>query len=121
MPRLIELATHGDARGKLIVLERTLPFDIKRVFYIYGLPNMVRGGHRHRQTQQAAIALQGSCVFDCNDGRSQERFVLDSPSTCLILEPRDWHEVHDFAPGTILLVLASEFYDPNDYIYEDYG
>ena len=120
MARIINLTTFTDARGNLTVIEKVLPFDIKRVFYIYGIDNSVRGGHRHRRTYQAAIALQGSCRITNNDGTKQETFVLDSPATCLLLEPRDWHQMHDFTPDAILMVLASEYFEPDDYIYENY-
>jgi hypothetical protein len=120
MARIINLTTFTDARGNLTVIEKVLPFDIKRVFYIYGIDNSVRGGHRHRRTYQAAIALQGSCHITNNDGTAKETFVLDSPATCLLLEPRDWHQMHDFTPDAILMILASEYFDPDDYIFENY-
>ena len=120
MAKLIDLKTFTDARGNLTVIEKVLPFEIKRIFYIYGVDSSVRGGHRHHRTYQAAIALQGRCTVSNNDGRQEERFVLDSPAKCLLLEPRDWHRMHDFSPDTILMVLASEHFDPDDYIFEKY-
>jgi dTDP-4-dehydrorhamnose 3,5-epimerase-like enzyme len=120
MAKLINLKTFTDARGKLTVIEKVLPFDIKRIFYIYGVDNSIRGGHRHRKTYQAAICLKGSCVVFNNDGTKKEIFKLDNPDKCLLLEPRDWHQMHDFTPDAILMVLASEYFDPDDYIYENY-
>jgi hypothetical protein len=120
MAYMINLKTFCDKRGNLTVIERVLPFAIKRIFYIYGVDDSIRGRHRHRKTVQAAICLKGSCSIHNNDGIRQEEFVLDSPSKCLILETKDWHYMHRFTRDAILMVLASECFDPNDYIYEDY-
>ena len=120
MARLISLTTFTDARGNLTVIEKIMPFDIKRIFYIYGVDESVRGGHRHHRTYQAAICIKGSCIVSSNDGLTQERFVLDNPGKCLLLEPKDWHQMHDFTPDAILMVLASEYFDAGDYIYENY-
>ena len=120
MAYFVNLETHTDERGKLTVIEREVPFQIKRVFYIYGVTDSMRGGHRHAKTIQAAICLRGSCIITSNDGIKRMDFNLDTPSKCLILEPRDWHQMHHFTSDAILLVLASEFYHPDDYIYEEY-
>jgi dTDP-4-dehydrorhamnose 3,5-epimerase-like enzyme len=120
MARILDLKTFTDQRGNLTVIENVLPFEIKRIFYIYGVDDSTRGGHRHRKTHQAAIALKGSCTVTNNDGSKQEIFVLDHPAKCLLLEPKDWHQMQDFTPETILMVLASEYFDPGDYIYENY-
>jgi len=121
MARLINLKTFCDARGNLTVIERVVPFDIKRIFYIYGVDDSVRGRHRHRKTRQAAICLKGSCIVFNHDGAHQQEFVLDSPSKCLLLEPADWHKMHTFSHDAMLMVLASEYFDPNDYIFEEYS
>lgn len=120
MARLIDLKTFSDKRGNLTVIEKVIPFEIKRIFYIYGVDHSVRGGHRHHKTVQAAICLQGQCIVSNHDGATKESFHLDKPSQCLILEPQDWHTMHDFSQDAILMVLASEYFDPHDYIYEDY-
>lgn len=121
MARLIDLTTYTDPRGNLTVIEKVIPFDIKRIFYIYGVDDSVRGGHRHHRTYQAAICIQGSCLIVNNDGSKQENFVLDKPGKCLILEPKDWHAMHHFTKDAILMVLASENFEPNDYIRENYS
>lgn len=121
MAYLIDLKTFTDARGNLTVIEKSIPFDIKRIFYIYSVDNSTRGGHRHKKTIQAAICLQGLCNINNNDGTSKEVFVLDNPHKCLILEPKDWHTMDNFSPNAILMVLASEYFDQNDYIFEPYG
>jgi len=120
MAYLIDLKTFIDVRGNLTVIEKTIPFDIKRIFYIYGVDQSVRGGHRHKTTIQAAICLKGSCRIYNNDGQDENYFVLDQPSKCLILQTRDWHTMDQFSPDSILMVLASEYFDQQDYIFEPY-
>ncbi|GAB3813253.1 FdtA/QdtA family cupin domain-containing protein [Pontibacter rugosus] len=120
MAKLIDLKTFTDKRGNLTVIEKTIPFDIKRIFYIYGVDESKRGGHRHHKTVQAAICLKGSCHIHNNDGTKQEQFILDKPEKCLILEPQDWHEMDNFTEDAILMVLASEYYNEKDYIFDQY-
>jgi dTDP-4-dehydrorhamnose 3,5-epimerase-like enzyme len=120
LAELIDLKTFTDQRGNLTVLEKVIPFDIKRLFYIYGVDKSERGGHRHHKTIQAAICLAGNCKIYNHDGSHEEVFSLDKPHRCLILHPHDWHKMFDFSPDAILMVLASEYYDPNDYIYKPY-
>lgn len=120
MAYILDLETHTDKRGNLTVIERVLPFNIKRVFYIYGVDDSVRGGHRHHLTVQAAICIQGECKIFSNNGRSTQIFHLNKPSVCVILNPEDWHSMMDFSKDAILMVLASENYDEKDYIFEKY-
>jgi dTDP-4-dehydrorhamnose 3,5-epimerase-like enzyme len=120
MAALIDLKTFTDKRGNLTVIEKVIPYEIKRIFYIYGVDDSIRGGHRHKQTIQAAICIQGSCEIHNNDNISQEIFLLDKPNKCLILSPHDWHYMHAFTKDAILMVLASEHFDPEDYIYTPY-
>ncbi|MEO5911178.1 MAG: FdtA/QdtA family cupin domain-containing protein [Pelobium sp.] len=121
MAHIIDLKTFTDARGNLTVIEKVLPFDIKRIFYIYGVDDSVRGGHRHIKTIQAAICIQGSCVIENNNGKTKSNFNLDRPDKCLIIDPEDWHQMHSFTKDGILMVLASENYAPEDYITEPYA
>ena len=120
MAHLLNLKTFTDKRGNLTVIEKVVPFDIKRIFYIYGVDDSARGGHRHVKTIQAAICIQGSCVIHNNNGKVKEDFALDSPDKCLILQPEDWHQMHSFTKDAILMVLASEYFEQADYIYENY-
>ena len=120
MAHIINIQTFKDSRGILTVLDNIVPFDIKRLFYIYSVDNTDRGGHRHHETHQAAICIQGSCEITNNNGRTTEIFTLDNPEKCLILLPEDWHVMHNFSADAILLVLASTAFDPKDYIYEPY-
>lgn len=117
---MIDLETHTDKRGNLTVIEDVLPFEIKRVFYIYGVDTSERGGHRHHKTLQAAVCIQGECKIFNNDGKSTNVFHLDKPSKCVILETADWHKMFDFSKDAILMVLASEKFNSEDYIYESY-
>ena len=120
MAYLINLKTHSDKRGNLTVIEREIPFPVKRIFYIYGVDDSIRGGHRHHTTYQAAICISGKCTVTNNDGVLKHDYLLNHPSKCLILEPKDWHAMHHFTKDSVLLVLASEYFDPNDYVYEHY-
>ncbi|MCK6603465.1 MAG: FdtA/QdtA family cupin domain-containing protein [Ignavibacteriaceae bacterium] len=120
MAYFIDLKTVTDNRGSLTVIEDALPFEVKRIYYIYGADGSRRAAHRHIQTVQATICLHGSCEVYNNNGEKKENFVLDDPSKCLILEPRDWHVMHNFSNEAVLLVLASSKYDKADYIHEEY-
>lgn len=120
MAHIINIQTFKDSRGILTVLDNEVPFEIKRLFYIYSVDDTERGGHRHHETFQAAICIKGSCKITNNNGRSTDIFTLDSPEKCLMLLPEDWHVMHNFSADAILLVLASTAFDPKDYIYEPY-
>ncbi len=120
MAHIIDLQTFTDKRGNLTVIERVVPFDIKRIFYIYGVDDSKRGGHRHHKTIQAAVCIKGTCTIYNSNGKTEEEFVLDKPNKCLIINPEDWHTMYNFSPDAILMVLASEYFDNNDYIFEPY-
>ncbi|MFZ5553783.1 MAG: sugar 3,4-ketoisomerase [Bacteroidota bacterium] len=120
MAHIIDLKTFTDKRGNLTVIEKIIPFDIKRVFYIYGVDDSKRGGHRHHKTIQAAVCIQGHCTIYNNNGEREDVFELDRPNKCLLLEPRDWHEMYNFSNDAILMVFASEFFDEKDYIHIPY-
>lgn len=120
MAYLLDLKTFTDKRGNLTVIEKTIPFDIKRIFYIYGVDDSRRGSHRHHKTRQAAICIKGKCTIYNNDGDKEEIFELDKPNKCLIIETQDWHSMFNFSDDAILMVLASEYFDEKDYIFEPY-
>lgn len=120
MAHILDLKTFTDKRGNLTVIEKVIPFDIKRVFYIYGVDDSKRGGHRHKKTVQAAVCIKGSCTIYNNNNVTEEEFRLDKPNKCLILQPEDWHTMYDFSEDAILMVFASEYFDNNDYIFEPY-
>ena len=120
MAHLLNLKTFTDKRGNLTVIEKVIPFAIKRIFYIYGVDDSRRGGHRHHKTMQAAICIQGACKIYNDNGKEESVFNLDSPDKCLIINPEDWHEMYDFTKDAILMVLASEEYHEEDYIFKSY-
>jgi dTDP-4-dehydrorhamnose 3,5-epimerase-like enzyme len=120
MASLLDLKTFTDKRGNLTVIEKVIPFDIKRIFYIYGVDESTRGGHRHHLTRQAAICIKGTCRIYNNNGKTEQEFILDRPDKCLLIEPEDWHTMSHFTEDTILMVLASEYFNSEDYIFEPY-
>ena len=120
MASLINLKTFTDSRGNLTVIEKVVPFDIKRIFYIYGVDDSERGGHRHYATRQAAICLRGSCTIYNDNGSEESSVVLNSPDQCLIIEPEDFHTMHSFSEDAMLMVLASEHFEATDYIHTPY-
>lgn len=109
----------GDDRGSLVALEssKTIPFEIKRVYYIFGTQQGVaRGFHAHRKLKQVAVCVTGKCRMILDNGTIREEAWLDSPTKGLIIGDLVWREMHDFSPDCVLLVLASEHYDESDYI-----
>lgn len=122
MAQLTNLKTFTDHRGNLTVIEKIIPFEIKRVFYIYGVDNSARGYHRHKKTIQCAIAIQGECEIHSQPGKNfpVEIFSMNSPSKCLIINNEDYHWMNNFSKDCILMVFASEYFDADDYIYEPY-
>ena len=113
--KIIEIPTFEDDRGFLTVMEDILPFDIKRVYWIYGADQQLRGGHRHKITKQALVAVAGTVDLKINDGKKESLYILDNPSKCIIVEPEDWHTMF-FRKNSVLLVFASHSYDKKDYI-----
>lgn len=120
MPKIISIPTFVDERGDLSVIDKIIPFNIKRLYYIYNTSNKKRGGHRHKKNVQAAICIKGSCSFYIDNNVEKKYITLDKPTECLILYTEDWHTMQDFTEDCILLVLASEEYNVNDYIDEEY-
>jgi dTDP-4-dehydrorhamnose 3,5-epimerase-like enzyme len=110
--------------GVLVQLQPPeIPFEIKRVYYIYDVSvGAIRGAHTHRTTTQVLFCLQGNIVMVLDDGKRKERVLLNKPNVGILLEPGVWHEMQEFKKDTILLVLASEKHEPTDYIrsYEDF-
>ena len=109
----------GDSRGSLIAIEsnKDIPFDIKRIYYIFDTKSgVVRGHHAHKTLEQMLICASGSCTIVLDDGENRNEVVLSDPSSGLYVGPNIWHEMKDFSEGAVLLVLASDFYNENDYI-----
>lgn len=115
----VDLPNLGDSRGALVVAEsnKSIPFDIKRLYYIFDTKSDVpRGFHAHKQLHQVAFCLKGKCKMMMDNGKQKQEVWLDTPNKGLIIPPMIWHEMHDFSEDCILLVLASEHYDEDDYI-----
>ena len=119
MAKMIELTTRQDLRGDLTVLDKEIPFAIRRVFWIHGASGK-RGGHRHHHNCMALVAVSGSCEIFVNDNKKKATYRLDRPNKVLMLDPADWHTMDAFSPDCVLLVLASHSYDQADYIDEEY-
>lgn len=124
--KLLTFTEHGDDRGHLIVMEgmKDIPFEIKRIFYIYGSDkNVIRGQHANRKTEFVLINVAGTSKVRVKDGRGNEQvYMLDNPHTGIYLPRMIWKDMFDFSDDSVLLCLASEHYDPDEYIrnYEEY-
>lgn len=114
---------HGDDRGQLVAIEamKDLPFEVRRVYYIYDtLPDVRRGFHAHKCLEQILICVHGSCRIHLDNGFDTAEVLLDKPNEGLYIANDMWREMYDFSDGAVLLVLASEYYDEADYI-RDYN
>ena len=118
--KLIDFHIFGDERGSLVSLEsnKNIPFDIKRVYYIFDTKNdVVRGKHAHKNLQQILIAVSGSCKVLVDNKKEKQIFDLDNPAKGLYIENNVWREMFEFSKDCVLLVLASEIYNKEDYIF----
>lgn len=121
--KIIELDKHHKIKGNITVIEnnKTVPFDVKRIYYLYDVPGgEARGGHAHRNLYQLIVAASGSFNVVLNDGKNTKTITLNRPYQGLFIVPGIWRELDNFSSGSVCLVLASEKYDENDYI-RDYN
>lgn len=124
--KMLEFPQRGDERGHLVIVEgnKDIPFDIKRAFYIYGSdPTVVRGQHANRQSEFVLINVAGKSKVKVKDGEGNEAiYCLNRPHTGIYLPTMVWKDMYDFSEDSVLLVLASTHYDPNEYIrdYDDF-
>ena len=118
--KMLQFRKLGDERGRLVVVEggQDIPFEIKRVFYIYGSdPDVVRGKHANRRSEFILINVAGSSKVRVIDRSGNEMVIsLNHPHTGVYLPAMVWKDMYDFSPDSVLLVLSSEHYDPNEYI-----
>lgn len=122
---LLDFKPLGDDRGQLFSIEanKSISFNIKRVYYMFNMKSDVpRGFHAHKELQQVAICIKGSCKILIDDGTNKEEIVIDKPNTGIIIDKLIWHEMHDFSEDCILMVIASDVYDESDYLrnYDDF-
>jgi dTDP-4-dehydrorhamnose 3,5-epimerase-like enzyme len=119
LAEFVDLPIIDDPRGNLCVIEssRHVPFDIKRVYYLFDVPSQsTRAGHAHRALQQLVIAVSGSFDVRLHDGQREERVTLNRPARGLLLGPMVWRDIDNFSSGAVCLVMASAHYDEADYI-----
>ena len=117
--KLVQLPQVNDPRGNLTFIEssRHLPFDIKRVYYLYDVPGgSARAGHGHKTLRQLVIAMSGSFDIELDDGRAKRKYHLNRSYYGLYICPMIWRELDNFSSGSVCLVLASELYDEADYL-----
>lgn len=118
---IIELPKITDPRGNLTVAEqlKNVPFDIKRVYWTYDVPGgESRGGHAHKALYQLVVAMSGSFTVTLDNGEERKTILLNHPWQGLLIKPNTWRTLDDFSSGAVCMVLASEFFDEEDYIYE---
>ncbi len=123
--KVIDLRKISDPRGNLTPIEGgvDMPFDIKRIYYLYDVPSgESRGAHAHKALQQLIIAANGSFTITLDDGTNKKAFTLNRPYQGLLIVPGIWRDLDDFSSGAVLLCLASEHYQAEDYIrdYEEF-
>lgn len=119
---LIEFNVMGDERGSLVALEanKNIPFDIKRVFYIYGTTNDVpRGQHANKFSKQVLLCISGSCKVLVDNGNEKQTIIVDQPNKGLYIGNMIWREMFDFSDDCIIMILTSEYYDKTEY-FNDY-
>jgi hypothetical protein len=119
--QMIDLPKIVDPRGNLTVAEGLdmVPFDIKRVYWVYDVPGgESRGGHAHRRLRQLVVALSGSFTVTLDNGSERQTVLLNHPWQGLFIDTNTWRTLDDFSSGAVCLVLASEHYDEDDYIYD---
>lgn len=112
---------HSDRKGNMSVVENgiTLPFDVKRVYYLYDVPGgESRGSHAHRNLEQLIVAASGSFRVTLDDGTNKRSFTLNRPYQGLLVRSGMWRDLDDFSSGAVCMVLASEVYQAEDYIRE---
>lgn len=118
---ILEIDKHHNEKGNISVVQngRTIPFEVKRIYYLYDVPGgESRGGHAHRELQQFIIAASGSFDVTIDDGEQKRTFNLNRPYRGLLVVPGIWRELNNFSSGSVCMVLASSLYSAEDYIRE---
>ena len=126
MSRLINFKNIKDARGELTFFEignaKEIPFEVKRIYFLHKSEHLPRGFHAHKNLTQVMFLASGSATITLDDGENRTEFLLDSPNVGLLIEGMKWREIHNISKDAVILVLASEYYDEEDYIrnYDDF-
>lgn len=98
---------------------KELPFDLKRAYWIYDVPQGgCRGGHAHKRLRQVLVAVHGSFTVNLDNGKEKKKYLLNNPGEGLLVDTEIWRTLDDFSSGAVCMVLASELYDPEDYLYD---
>jgi len=119
--KIIELPKITDPRGNLTVAEQIkhVPFEIKRAYWVYDVPGgESRGGHAHKRLKQLVVALSGSFTVTLDNGHESAQFLLNHPWQGLLIDTEIWRTIDDFSSGAVCLVLASDVFEEDDYIYD---
>lgn len=123
MSRIIDLSEHGDERGKMVVIDgkdKIIPFTMKRIFYSYATASDgIRGKHANRNSEFVIVCMNGECKVLVKDGKKNEQeYFLSNPAKGLYIPKMLWKEMYDFSPDCVLMCIASEYYDADEYIYD---
>ena len=115
---IINIPKVEDYRGNLAIIEKeVIPFEIKRVYYLYDVPSTAhRGGHAHKDQMEFLVALSGSFDVVLNDGKSKQTITLNKPDKGLLIKTNIWRELENFSSGAVCLVIASDVFNEDDYI-----
>ena len=117
--KILEFSEYGDKNGYLVVIEnnKDIPFEIKRLLYIYGTQNkVVIGKHAYNYLEFILINVAGKCEVLVDDGINKENIVLDKPNKALYLDKMVWKDMHSFSEDSVLLVMSNEYYNKEGYI-----
>ena len=115
--KLLKLPKGLDSNFSRLDNRTSLPFEVKRIYYLYAIPeNQERGAHAHKELFQLLLAASGSFTVELDDGKSTKKLFLNQPSQGLLIKPGIWRNLTDFSFGSVALVLASEYYTETDYI-----
>jgi dTDP-4-dehydrorhamnose 3,5-epimerase-like enzyme len=118
MAKIFQIPSYKDSRGGLSVIEKFIPFNIKRVYFLYNLNKKTRGKHRHKKNKQFLICLSGKIQLKVINKKNTKFFNLSKPTYGIYLAPQDWHEIIPKKRNSIVLVIASSFFDKKDYLNE---
>ena len=123
--KVLNFNVHSDKRGNLISLadNKEIPFKIKRIYYTWNMPNKaIRGGHAHKRLDEVMVCLHGSCDFVLDDGKEKITITLDRPNKGLYIKANVWRDFRNFSPDCVVILIASDYYDTEDYIrdYDEY-